>query len=137
MAAKIHRVEYFYCTVKDRPGEAYRLLSDLAAGGINLHAFTAVPIGPGLVQLTIFPENAESLARAAKKIGMVMTGPQKALLVQGDDELGALVDVHRKLADAQVNVFASSGVTDGKGGYGYLVYIKPEEFRDATRALGI
>jgi len=137
MGAEIHRVEYFYCNVKDRPGEAYRMLSELAAGRVNLYAFTAVPVGPDAVQLTIFPEDVEALARLANRGGIALDGPQKALLVQGDDELGALVEVHRRLADAKINVYASTGVTDGKGGYGYLIYVKPEEFRDAARALGV
>lgn len=137
MAATIRRVEYFHCNVKDRPGEAYRLLARLAAGKVNLHAFTAVPVGPDRVQLTVFPDDVEAMARAAKDDGMVLEGPQSALLVQGDDELGALMDVHRRLADARINVYASTGVTDGRGGYGYLIYVKPGEFPDAARALGV
>lgn len=137
MGAEIHRVKYFYCNVKDRPGEAYRMLSELAAGKVNLYAFTAVPVGPDSVQLTIFPKDVEDLARLAHRAGFTLDGPQNALLVQGDDELGALVEVHRKLADARINVYASTGVTDGKGGYGYLIFVKPGEFRDAARALAI
>jgi len=137
MAATIRRVGYFHCNVQDRPGEAYRLLSSLAAGKVNLHAFTAVPVGPDRVQLTIFPDDVEAVARAAKRAGVVLEGPQKALLVQGDDELGALVEVHRRLADARINVYASSGVTNGRGGYGYVIYVKPGDFREAARALGV
>lgn len=137
MAVHIRRVEYFHCNIQDRPGEAYRALSNLAASGVSLLAFTAVPIGPDLVQATLFPEDVEKLARFAKQSGMVLEGPHKALLVQGDDELGALVDVHRKLANARVNVYASTGVTDRKGGYGYILYVKPEDFRSAARALEV
>jgi prephenate dehydratase len=46
MAFRIRRVEYFTCTVQDRPGEAYKLLSQLADLGLNLVEFTAVPMGP-------------------------------------------------------------------------------------------
>lgn len=137
MAAYIRRVDYFHCNIQDRPGEAYRLLSGLAAGRVSLRAFTAIPVGPDWVQLTIFPEDVEAMAQAAKRSGLVLVGPHPALLVQGDDELGALVEVHRRLADARVNVYASSGVTDGKGGYGYVIYVKPGEFGDAERALGV
>jgi hypothetical protein len=59
------------------------------------------------------------------------------LLVQGDDELGALADVHSKLYQENINVFASNGITDGKGSYGYIVYVRPEDHERAARALGI
>lgn len=137
MAVTIRPVEYFYCNVKDQPGEAYRLLSGLAAGGVNLLAFNAIPIGPDLVQLILFPTSVEALARAAQKAGMVLTGPQRAFLIQGDDELGALSGIHRKLADANINVYASSGVTDGKGGYGYIVYVRPQDVDAAATTLGV
>ena len=45
MAYRIRRVEYYYTTVEDQPGEAYKLLSRLASLGVNLLAFTAV-LGP-------------------------------------------------------------------------------------------
>lgn len=43
MAFEIRRVYYFYTTVKDQPGEAYKLLSLLARMGIKLLAFTGFP----------------------------------------------------------------------------------------------
>jgi hypothetical protein len=137
MALKIRRVDYFYCTVHDRPGEAYRLLSQLATGEVNLLAFNAIPVGPAHTQLTLFPESNEQLARAASKAGLDLTGPHPALLIQGDDELGALLDIHGRLYDAKVNVYASTGVTDGKGSYGYVIYVKPEEYEEAAQALGV
>lgn len=137
MAAKIRRVEYFHCNVDDRPGEAHRVLSDVAASGVNLLAFTAVPVGPNRVQMTLFPDEVSGLTRAAREGGMPLDGPHRAILVQGDDELGALCRLHRQLAEAEVNVFASSGVTDGQGGFGYVIYVKPEDFDEAARVLGV
>lgn len=137
MAAKIQRVDYYHCNVRDRPGAAYHLLADLAAGGVNLLAFTAVPVGADLVQLTLFPDDVDALARAAEKEGLSLTGPDKALLIRGDDELGALAEVHRKLYDQGVKVYASSGVTGGAGRFGYVIYVRPEEFPDAARTLGV
>jgi hypothetical protein len=137
MAAKIQRVEYFYATVTDRPGEAYKLLSQLAAAEVNLLAFSAVPIGAETTQLVLFPENVSDLARAAEKAGVVLAGPQRAFLIQGDDELGALAQIHRKLFDSKINVYASNGVTDGKLGYGYVLYVRPEEYETAAQVLGV
>ena len=137
MAFKIRRVDYFYTTVKDQPGEAYRLLSQLADLGVNLHAFTAVPIGPLYTQLTIFPEDTLMMAAAAEKAGLALDGPHPAFLVQGDDKLGTLARIHEKLYEEGVNVYASSGVTDGRGSYGYLLYVRPDEYKRAARALGV
>ncbi len=137
MAFRMARVEYFTTTVQDQPGEAYKLLSQLADVGLNLVAFTAVPVGPMHAQLTIFPEDPLRMADAARKAKLVLDGPHPALLVQGDDELGALARIHEKLYGADVNVYASSGVADGRGSFGYVIYVKPEDFERAATALGI
>jgi len=137
MAFKIRRVKYFYTTVEDQPGEAYKLLSQLADVGISLLAFTAVPVGPVRTQLSLFPDDPARMTTEGKRIGMVLDGPHRALLVHGDDELGALAEIHAKLYEANVNVYASSGVTDGKGSYGYVVYVRPEEFDRAAKAMEI
>jgi hypothetical protein len=137
MGTKVRAVEYFYATVRERLGGSYRLLSDLAAEGVNLLAFNAIPLGPETTQLVLFPEDRDRLLRAARRTGLVVTGPESAFLVQGDDELGALADLHRQLHDRGLNPYASSGVSDGRGGYGCVVYVKPEEFAAAAQALGL
>jgi hypothetical protein len=135
MGFTIRRVDYFYTTVKDQPGEAFRLLSLLAGVGVNLVAFTAVPVGPMHTQLTLFPQDSAKLIGEAKKAKLALDGPHPALLVQGDDRLGALADVHMKLYEAAVNVYASSGVADGNGDFGYVIYVRPEEYERAAAAL--
>lgn len=137
MAFKIRRVDYFYTTVRDQPGEAYKVLSLLASLGIKLLAITAVPFGPMNTQLTIFPEDTGKLRSEAQKAGLKLDGPQPAFLVQGDDKLGALVDVHMKLYEANVNVYASSGVADGKGSYGYIIYVRADDYERAAAALNV
>jgi hypothetical protein len=137
MSFTIRKLDYFYTAVEDQPGEAYKLLSILEKSGINLLAFTAVPIGPDRTQLTIFPENTSKLAEESRKAKISLDGPHHALLVQGDDELGALAGIHQKLFEVDVNVYASSGVTDGRGSFGYLLYIKPEEYDRAVKALNV
>lgn len=135
MALRISRVDYFYTAVEDRPGEAHKLLSALAELGVNLLAFTAVPVGPARTQLTLFPQDSLQLRDAAGKAGLALDGPHPALLVQGDDELGALAEIHAKLYEADVNVYAASGVADGRGGFGYLIYVRPDEYERAVAAL--
>ena len=137
MAFKIRKVDYFYCSVVDQPGEAYKLLSQLVQVGINLLAFTAIPVGPNRTQLTLFPEIPGKLVNEAKNAGFSLDGPHPALLVQGDDELGAVADIHQILFEASVNVYASNGVTDNNGSFGYLLYVKPEDYERAASALKV
>lgn len=137
MSNQIRRVAYFYTTVPDRPGEAYRLLSSLAAVRVDLLAFTAVPVGPYRTQLALFPSDESRLREATERSGLDLDGPHWALLVQGDDEIGSLAAVHEQLFQANVNVYAATGVTDGRGGFGYVIYVRPEEFESAAKALGV
>lgn len=125
----------FYTRVEDEPGRAYGLLANLASEDINLLAFSAVPYGPNYVELTIFPDRSKDFQRVAQKLGWVLTGPQHACLIQGDDHLGALAEIHKRLRDANVNIYASTGVTDGEGRYGYVIYVKEEDHQFAAKAL--
>lgn len=137
MTNKVRKVDYFYCTVEDQPGESYKLLTLLAEVGVNLLAFTAVPSGLLNTQFTLFPEDSDKLKVEAKKASLLIHGPVPALMVQGTDELGALTEVHKKLFDYGVNVVASTAVTDGKGGFGYIIYIRTEQFSKAMAALDL
>jgi len=137
MAYTVRRIDYFYATVPEAPGTGYRVLSELSQQGVNLVAVTAVPVGPARTQLTIFPDDTALLRHAAQAASIPLDGPHKALVVQGDDEVGALAQIHEKLSDANVVVFASTGVADGRGGYGYIIYVRPEEYERAAKALGV
>ena len=137
MAVRIRKVDYYYASIRARPGEAYRLLVRLAGAQVNLLAFSAIPMGPEFTQLVLFPEDGDLLVAVAGEIGVELTGPDHALLIQGDDELGALARVHERLADAGIRAYASSGVSDGAGGFGYILYVRSEEIDEAARALEI
>lgn len=135
MPFSIDGTQYYRVTVSDRPDEAYEVLSVLAERGVNLLAFTAVPYGPDHVQFTLFPEDPSQLEAEARRAGLTVDGPHGAILVQGDDELGALAKVHRRLADASVAIYASSGVTDGRGSFGYVIYVREDQLDNAMEAL--
>ncbi len=136
-AFTIRPVEYHYAPVRDELGAAYRVLAALAERGVGLLAFTAVPSGPELAQFALFPDDPNKLAAEARAAGLALDGPYHALLVQGDDELGALAHVHQRLFDVGVSVYASTGVTDGRGAFGYVVYVREDQFEKAAEALGI
>ena len=136
MALNVRNVEYFYIRIQDVPEKAYQLLAKLASEDVNLLAFSAVPYGPNHVELTVFPERSENFLHVVQGFGWTATGPQHACLVQGDDHLGTLAEIHRMLLDADVKIYASSGVTDGSGHYGYAIYFKEEDHLRAAQALG-
>jgi len=137
MAHRIRRVEYFHVTVPDRPGEAFRFLSALAEAGLDLLAFTAIPVGIFQTQLTIFPSDPARLQTEGARLGLDLDGPHGALLVQGKDVPGALVAVHERLYDAGVNVYAANAVAGTSGEHGYVIYVSPEEMARAAEALGV
>lgn len=135
MSMQIRAVEYFYTTVLEAGEDACKWLSTVAEAGVNLLAFSAAPVGPSQTQLTIFPQNPDQLKIAAVRSGLTLTGPNRAFLVQGDDRLGAIAEIHRKLCHAGVDVFASTGITDGSGHFGYLLYVAEHDFKKASSAL--
>jgi hypothetical protein len=133
MKASVRFVPYFYARVEGDPDAAYDWLEELASAEVDLLAFSAVPYGPNHVELTMFPVEPEALQRSSLAHGTELIGPFHALLVQGDDRLGALSEIHRELRDAGVNVYASSGVTDGEGRFGYIVYVREQDTRAAAK----
>ena len=135
MSTTTKRVQYFYTTTADKPGEGFRGLSLLADVGVNLLAFTAIPSGPMRTQLTLFPEDPGKMMSEGEKAGLRIEGPNSALMVQGDDELGALAEVHKKLYDANINVYASSGIADCGGSYSYIMYVQQSEMDRAEEIL--
>lgn len=137
MSAKIRAVEYFTTTLHDSPEAASQLLATLASSDVNLLAFNAIPVGLRATQLVLFPEDPERFVRLVKGPSWTVSAPQRAFLVQGDDELGALARLHMRLADVGVHPFASTGVTDGRGGFGYILYVSEAEFDRAAAALEV
>lgn len=137
MSARIFSVDYYYATVENRPGQGCKFLKMLASGDVNLLAFNAFPVSVDRTQLVIYPQNATWLGEVARRHNLMLHGPHHAFLVQGDDELGALVDIHEKLCVSDINVSSSTGLTDGRGRYRYIMHVAPEEYERALEVLGV
>lgn len=135
MALSVRIMQYFYTKVEDQPANAYDLLAKLASEEINLLAFSAVPFGAKQFEFTVFPNRSDSFVRLAKKLGWTLRGPQYACLIQGDDHLGALAEIQKALVEAGVSIYASSGVTDGNGHFGYVIYFRDGDQVAASKAL--
>lgn len=137
MAISIRRTQYFYAVVDDRPGSGLKVLKALQSKGVNLLAFTAFPVADKQAQFDFFPESAEKLHKACIDTGITLRGPKNAFIVQGDDEPGALVDIHEKLASAGISAYAANGTTDGASHFGYVLWVKSSDFEKAASVLGI
>ncbi len=135
MADKIRRVDYYYVEVPDQPGEGARTLAKLKEAGVNLLCFTAFPTGPNKAQLDFVPENADAFVKAAKAAGLTLSPKKQALFIQGPDRVGAAAETHKKLADAKVNVRAAHACSS-EHGFGMILWVKPENFEAAAKALG-
>lgn len=135
MADKARRVDYYYVTVPDRPGEGKKVLSALKESKVNLLAYLGFPSGNGKAQLDLVPENGGALKKAAEKAGIKLSDVKKAFLIQGDDRPGAVADSIAKLADANVNV-TSAAATCAAEKYGLVIWVRPADYERAARALG-
>ncbi len=111
MADTIQRVEYFYLQVPNKAGEGSRFLTALDEAGINLLAFSGFPEGRGS-QLDFIPADPAAFKQFARTAKWKLTGPKRAFLVSGEERVGAVAELHRKLAEAKINV--SGGATGAR-----------------------
>ncbi|MER3396603.1 MAG: hypothetical protein C4318_03865 [Acidimicrobiia bacterium] len=135
MSDSVKDVEYRYTVVQDEPGEGLRVLEALRNGGVNLLAVLGFPLGDGRSQIDLVPEDPEALVAVAEQAGVRLSTPKKAILIQGDDRIGAAEEHLRKLAEHEINVTAVAAVAAGSGRYGMVLWVKPEDYERATRAL--
>lgn len=135
MNIAVKQVDYYYTIVDDSHGKGYWLLEHFRQNGVGLVSFTAFPVGKGRSQIDLVPTNVEKLIKASMSAGIELVGPKKAFIVQGDDEVGAIVETHYKLSAAGINVHAANGISDGTGRFGYIFWVKPEDYDQAVLAL--
>lgn len=136
MADRITKTSYWKLAVPDRPGEGARVFRALKEHKVNLAAFSGFPRGRK-TQMDFVPANAAAFQKAMRKGGFRLTGKKTVFLIQGRDRVGAVHGVMEKLGRAGINVTAISAVTDGKGHYGAMLWVRPADVRKTARALGI
>jgi hypothetical protein len=136
MADTVRRIDYYYVTVADTPGEGQRILSTLKESGVNLVAFLGFPVGGGQTQIDLVPEDPQSLKEAAEGAGITLSEAKRAFLVQGDDRVGAVADTTAKLAEANINVTAAAATGTGAGRYGMIIWVAAADYERAADALG-
>lgn len=136
MADTTRRVDYYYVTVPDQPGESFKVLAALKEAGVNLLAYSAFPVGGGRSQVVLVPERPSALTAWVEKAGLKLSARKQAFLAQGDDRVGAVSDLVGKLAKARINITAVDAVCAGAGRYGLILWVKPGDYERAAQALG-
>ena len=134
MADRLRKVDYFYVMVPNTAGQGAKVLSGLAAAGVNLLAFSGFPSG-GKGQLDIVPESSAKFRRAAKKMKLKVSARKTGFLLQGSDRVGAMTKTLRTLADAKINVTAMDAVTSGDGRFAAIFWVKQKKVAKATKLL--
>jgi hypothetical protein len=137
VADAIRRIDYYYVSVPDKPGEAARILSALQQAGVNLLGASAFPHGARRSQLDLITEDSGALTKAAKSAGLKLSKKKGGFLIQGEDRPGAIAEITSKLADAKVNVTSVQAFCAGSGRYGGMLWVKPPDMRKAAKALGV
>jgi hypothetical protein len=135
MPDTVRLVEYFYVESPDKPGEGARILSHLQGAGVNLLAVHAFP-ERRRTQVVFIPSDPAAFKAAAKAAKWKVVGPKKALIIQGDDRVGALVDHFAKLAEAKINVTATDAQTAGAGQFSAILWVKARDVKQAAKTLG-
>jgi hypothetical protein len=119
--------------VPNKAGEGSRFLTALHEAGINLLAFSGFPEGRGS-QLDFVPADPTAFKQFARAAKWKLTGPKRVFLVSGEERVGAVAELHRKLAEATINVTAIDAVCAGAGRYGAILWVAPRD--KAAKLLG-
>lgn len=136
MPDQIRRIDDFYLTVSDKPGEAARVLAALQTAGVNLLSISVLPHGAHKSQLDLIPEDVGALRRAAKTGGFTLSRMKTGFLIQGEDRPGAVADTANTLAQANINITSVQVFCAGSGRYGGMLWVGAPDLRRAAKALG-
>lgn len=135
MAETVRTADYFYVMVPDKPGEGARILGELKSAGVNLTAYSGFPSRRG-AQLDLVPTDPDAFKAVARQKKWKVKGPKRALLIEGDDRIGACADVLGRLAGAKINVTAMDAIAAGVGRYAAILWVKPRDVKKAAAVLG-
>jgi hypothetical protein len=137
MPDAIRRIDYYYVTVPDKPGEVARVLAALGGAEINLLGVSAFPHGARKSQVDLIPEHSGALAQAAKSARLKLSKKKSGFLIQSEDRPGAVADVAGKLAQAKINITSVQAFCAGAGRYGGMLWVKAKDVQRASKALGL
>ena len=137
MPDDIRQIDYYYMSVPDKPGEGARILAALHDAGVNLVGVSAFPHGARRSQLDLIPEDGAAFVKAARSAKLKLSAKKSGFLIQGEDRPGAVADLVKRLAEANINVTSVQVFCAGSGRYGGMLWVKAPDRRKAAKALGI
>ena len=109
--------QLFHSALEREPPERGAFLDEACGGDESLHNQVEALLAP----------NTEYLS----------DGIAEALINSLTELRGAVAEVHMKLYEGNVNVYAPSGVSDGRGSYGDLIYVRPNDYERAAEVLKV
>ena len=136
MPDMIRKVDYYYITAPDKPGEGARIFGALRDAGVNLLAAHAFP-SARKSQIDLVPADTVAFLSAAKNAGLKLSKPKTMFLIEGDDRAGALTSMLSRLGTAGINVTALTAVRSGAGRFGALLWVNAKDVRKAAETLGV
>jgi len=131
----VRKVEHFSTLVPNRPGQAFKVLSTLVSGGVDLLACTGTQRGRR-AQIEVVPNDSRKLRAAARKAGLEFESRKTGYFIRGKDRPGALASHLAKLAARQINVTGIDALTAGKGRWAAIIWVAPRDVAKATKLLG-
>src|SRR5437899_11468148 len=137
MPEEIRRIDYYYVSMPDKPGEGARVLTALRSAGINLIGVSAFPHGARKSQVDLILEDSGALAQAAKSARLKLSKKKSGFLIQGEDRPGAVADLAGKLAQAKINITSVQAFCAGASRYGGMLWVKAKDMKKAGKALGL
>jgi len=138
MAEQLTKVDFYTALVANKPGEAARALAAVRDAGVNLLGILGYKTSARQGELVLVPEaGGAAMVKALRKLGLEVLPKQRALMITGDDQPGAVAALLEKLAAAGVNVIKGHALCGGMGRYGAMIVVAPEHMQKAVRALGI
>ena len=129
------KATYSVLMVPARAGAGAAVLGALADAGVDLLALTGFPAGGGRAQMDLVTDDQAGVRRVAAREGWRIGRTKRCFVVQGRDRVGAVHRELKKLARAGIKVTAADAVAAGGRRFGMLLWVKPQDYARAAKAL--
>jgi hypothetical protein len=136
MELSVERVDVWAATIEDKPGGLAQVLSALRDAAVDLQFVVArrTPEAPDKGVVFVAPLQGEREIRAATQVGFSITTSLYSVRVMGLDQLGAIAQMSRMLADEGINL---RGLSAAVLGTQFIAYLAIDSLDDAEKAVDI